>query len=269
MTTLFLFKPFIALLLAVSCCSLLGVFVLWKRVTYFGDCFSHASLLGVVLALILGFNQSLVLIIFAVLFGIIVAFLSRNFGAQNFSRNTLIAIFSYSLLALAIMLAKSGKEVGIEDYLFGYTSSVSNGEIITLAILCVITILYSAKFFQKILLSDISPDLAQVEGIKTIWLDCSFLVLLAIAIALSVPIIGAFLVTALLILPASIARVGSSSAKNMLILSVVVGIAAALFAIAASHFKHLALTPTLVLALGVIFVTSVMINQLLYTLKIK
>ena len=97
----FLIKPFAALMLISCSCSLLGVFVLWKKLSYFGDSLSHSILLGLLLGTIFGFNQIIALVLFAIIFAFLVGLNLQN---KYFSKDTIIAISSYFCVALAIVL---------------------------------------------------------------------------------------------------------------------------------------------------------------------
>lgn len=256
----FLIKPFIALILIGISCSLLGVFVLWKKLSYFGDAISHSILLGFVLGLAFNFNQIFILSFFAIFFAFLVGFLLSD---KNFSKDTIIAISSYFCLSLAAIINDfSATKVNFGHYIFGDILTVTNQEIIILAILAVLAVFYVIFAFKRILLINLNTDLAKVEGLKVELWQLSFLIILALTIAFCVKIVGIFLMTALLVLPAAIARIYANSAKNMMILSLILAvfILSTSFKIADSY--NLTVSSSAIFALSVIFAISLLFKKI-------
>jgi zinc transport system permease protein len=246
------FIPLLALILSAASCSLLGVFVLWKKLAYFGDAISHSILLGIVIGAIFDFNQVFSLVFFSIFFALLVSFCTKN---QHFSKDTMIAISSYICIALAIIFNTITKQnLNLSSYIFGDILTVSNDEIGALFIICLVIIFFTIFAFKKILLINVNADLAKIDGIRTEMWNILFLTLLAITIALSVRIVGIFLMTALLILPATIARLFATSALQMIIFSLLLGIfISAPSALIASNY-NLPIGAFTVLMFGVIFI---------------
>jgi zinc transport system permease protein len=256
---IFLIKPFIAIILIAIACSALGVFVLWKKLSYFGDALSHAILLGLGLGVVFEINQILTLVIFAIIFAIMVASLSRN---RFFSKDIIIMISSYFCVALAIILNDVWiKDFNFSSYIFGDVLAVSSQELYALAAITLAAIFYIIFAFKKILLIKINKDLAQIENIKTELWNLSFLILLALVIALSVRIVGVFLMTALLILPAAIARIFSTSAKQMMMLSVIFGIVVSAFSFKVATTYDITVGSTIIAIFSLIFIASSVIEK--------
>jgi zinc transport system permease protein len=255
----FLIKPFFAIILIAISCSLLGVFVLWKKLSYFGDSLSHSILLGLVLGVIFETNQLSALIIFALIFSFFVGLISQN---RYFSKDTIIVIMSYFCVALAVIANDIWiKNFYFTSYIFGDVLTVGNSEIKALIVVTIATIIYTIFAFKKILLINTNQDLAKIEGIKTEFWNLSFLFLLALVIALSVRIVGVFLMTALLILPAAIARIFSISAKQMMLLSVIIGISISAFSFKVAGNYDLTVSSTVIAIFSLLFISSLLIKK--------
>lgn len=255
----FLIQPFLAVTFIAISCSLLGVFVLWKKLSYFGDALSHSILLGLMFGVILEISQIFAIITFAIFFACLVWSISQN---RYFSKDTIIMISSYFCVALAIIFNDIWvQNFNFTSYIFGDILTVSSHETTALGVISILTIFYVIFAFRKILLTNINQDLAKIEGVKTeIW-NLSFLILLAIVIALSVRIVGIFLMTALLILPAAISRIFAISAKQMMILSLIIGTAiSALSFNVASHYD-LTVSSTIIAIFSVIFIASLLFKK--------
>ena len=254
MTAIFFVKPFLALILTAATSSLLGVFVLWKKLSYFGDAISHSILLGAALGAIFNLNPHFSLVIFAVIFALLVGFMAQN---RYFSKDTIITISSYFCVALAIVVNDlAGKDFDFSNYVFGDVLSVTNLDIIVLAGILITTIFFAIFAFKKILLMNLAPDLARIEGVKIELWNGIFLILLTLTIAMSVRVAGVLLVTALLVLPAAIARLFASSALQMLLLSLVSAIAVCAFSGAAAQYYQISAGALSVLALSLIFMVG-------------
>jgi zinc transport system permease protein len=250
----FLIKSFFAIILIAISCSIFGVFVLWKKLSYFGDALSHSILFGLVLGSMINLDQVVTLIIFSIFFALLVGFISQN---RYFSKDTIIMIASYFCIALAVLFNDIFlKNFSFETFIFGDILTVSNHEIIALVLVSFFVILYAIFAFRKILLININSDLAKISGIKIEFWNLSFLVLLAVLIAVSVQIVGVFLMTALLVLPAAIARIFSLSAKQMMLLSLVFGIVVSLFSFKLASDYDLTMSSTIIAVFSIIFMSS-------------
>lgn len=239
----------------------MGVFVLWKKLAYFGDGLSHSILLGFILGTLFDVNQILLLVSFSLFFAILVSLFAKN---NYFSKDTIIAISSYLCISLALILShNSVGHIDFESYITGDVTIAKNQELYYLAAICIFSIFYTIFAFKKILLMNVNQDFAAIEGIKTKLWDLSFLILLSLVISFSIKITGVFLMTALLVLPAAIARIFSSSAKQMMILSLIIGVITAIFSFNFATNYELAISPTTISTFCFIFIFSFIIKKII------
>lgn len=249
----FLLQPFFAVILVAISCSLLGVFVLWKKLFYFGDAMSHAILLGLVLGAFFNIDQAISLTIFAIFFAFVSQLLSRT---QYFSRGLIVMILSYFCIACAIIFNDlTLKDFNFNSYIFGDILSVGSLEVQYLAAIALVVIFYVIFSFKKILLINLNHDLAKISGINIEFWNISFSILLALVIAFSLQIIGIFLMTALLILPAALARLFSSSAPQMLAISLILSLTISIFAFGLAANYDLKVGSTIIACFSAIFIT--------------
>jgi zinc transport system permease protein len=256
----FLVNPFFAITLIAIASSLLGVFVLWKKLSYFGDALSHSILLGLVIGATIELNQVLAIIFFATIFAFLVRLISQN---RYFSKDVIIMILSYFCVALAVIFNDIWlKNFSFSSYIFGDILTATDLDVIALFTISLVTIFYVIFAFKKILLINVSEDLAKIEGVKVEFWNLSFLILLSIVVALSVRIVGVFLMTALLILPAAIARIFSLSAKHMIFLSPLIAILIATFSFKAAITYDLTISSAIVVIFSTIFITSLTLKKI-------
>lgn len=257
----FLLKPFFALILIATSCSLFGVFVLWKKLSYFGDALSHSILLGLVLGVIFESNQVLSIAIFSIFFASLIILISKN---RYFSKDALIMISSYFCVALAVIINDIWiKNFYFTSYIFGDILTVGTQDIIALIVVTIISISYTYLAFNKILLINLNSDLAKVEKVKTEFWNLSFLILLSLVIAFSVRIVGVFLMTALLILPAAISRIFAISPKQMIVFSFLISIVTSCAAFfVASNYELTVSSTIIVIFSGTFFIALLIKNNL-------
>jgi zinc transport system permease protein len=260
MIGLLLIPTLILILIAVAN-SLLGVFVLWKKLSYFGDGLSHSMLLGLIIGIIFSFNQVVITIFFGLFFALLVALLAK---IKYFSKDLIIAISSYFCMALALILSDvRNKNLNFNSYIFGDILTTNYQDLIALSLITLIVLLYVILAFKKILLININEDLAKIAGINVDFWNFSFLILLSLTIALSTKIVGVFLMTALLVLPAAIARNLSSGPLIMIILSLIIGVLFAVISLIISFSYDLSIAPTMIFCLSVAFIFSLLSRKLI------
>ncbi len=231
--------------------SLIGVFILWKRMSYFGDAISHSTILGLGISSIISLQPTYGIIIFVLFFAFLVNFIDR----ENFySKDSVIAILSYSSLALGlILMAIFPSQINLNNYLFGDIIVITKTEIFLIYLGSFLVVLAIIFWFKKLLLSTINQDLAIIEGINVGNMELKFLLLVALIIGISIKITGIFLITALLILPAAIARNFSKTPKQMLIITLIISVAANLLGLTISFFYDLPSAPSIISILAILF----------------
>lgn len=232
----------------------LGCIVLWKRLSYFGDAIAHSSLLGIVIGLLAFKYMTLIVVAFSILFAIILFFLRKD-GAND----AMIIIFSYGFLSLGLFLLvfiPHNNHIDVFSYLFG-DILLASYEDIAFVMICSAALLVWLYFrWKQLLLISINEDLATVRGINSQKIDLEFMTALAFFVALSVGIVGVFLIVALLVIPASSARNLSTSPGQMLILSILLGVLSLLGGIIGSYYLDTPSGPSIVLTSVVIFIFS-------------
>jgi zinc transport system permease protein len=111
-------------------------------------------------------------------------------------------------------------------------------------------------FWQRLLLLTLNEELAKAEGIQHMTYQLLFMLMIALAVSVSVQIVGVLLITSLLIIPPAIARVLANTPGQMVFQSIVVSIMAVVAGLSGSMYYDLATGPAIVIALGILFVLS-------------
>ena len=124
----------------------LGCFVVWRRMAYFGEATAHAAMLGVALSLAMQTD----VFIGALIFAIIMAWITTQLSGRNYAMDTLLGVFSHSFLAVGLVVVSflTGVRIDLMAYLFGDILAVSEfdlGVIWTGALVVVALILWRWK----------------------------------------------------------------------------------------------------------------------------
>ena len=161
----------------------LGAFVVWRKMAYFGDTLSHSALLGVALGIFLQINPYVAIVILTIILAVLMVWLESN---TQFSVDTLLGIIAHSCLSLGVVTVGLLKNVRVDlmSYLFGDLLAINFNDLpyIGTGVLIVLgTLLY---FWQALLSTTVSPELAQVEGINIKKMRFILMILTALTIAL-------------------------------------------------------------------------------------
>ena len=218
----FILRALAAGLLIATISGLLGSFVVWRRMSYFGDTLAHSSLLGIALGILLDINLQLALIASALLFAGMLLLLQRN---KSVATDTLLGILSHSTLAfgLLILALSDTVQVNLTGYLFGDLLTVSNTDILWILACSVLTSIVLLAFWNGFLAITVHEELARVEGVAVERLKALLVMLIALLIAVSMKIVGVLLITALLIIPPAAARKLAHTPEQMALGASVIG----------------------------------------------
>ena len=233
---------------------ILGSFVLWKNMTYFGDALSHSSLLGVTLGVLLNLNLSLAVVLISIIF--VLAF---NHNKLRYSSDTTLGILSYSALSLAIIVASGSKiKMDLMGYLFGDILVINIKDIYYLFVCMFVVLGWLYYNWSKLVLFSVSEELLQAEGVNIQVIRLSFTMILALFIAISFKIVGILLVTAMLVIPAASALSISRAPLQMIIYSIAIGCISVISGILVAVIFDLPTGPAIVLvSLGCFTITNI------------
>ena len=225
--------------------SVLGCFVIWKKMAYFGDSLAHASLLGVAIGILFSIDINLMILAVTICFALILGFLqNRNF----LSNDALLGILAHGGISLAMIVISfsDNADIDLEGFLFGSLLSIENKDI--LLIYLALIIIYPIIFlnWQKLILLTLNSDIACSMGINPAKYRIIFTILIAVTITITVKITGVLLVTSLLIIPASISRIISKSPNQMLLFSTIISVFSSILGSILSYQFDLILGPVII-----------------------
>jgi len=233
----------------------LGCFIVWRRMAYFGDTLSHAALLGVALSLLLQINTMLAVAAVCVLLATLLLLLRRR---ETLSSDSILGILAHSALALGLVCLSfmTWVRVDLLGLLFGDILSVTRLDIALIYGGGAISMGLLVLIWRQLFAATVSPELAASEGQRPERTELVFILLTAIVIAISLKIIGALLITALLIIPAAAARRISRSPEQMAVFAAIAGAIAVVGGLYSSLYYGTPSGPSIVVVATALFVLS-------------
>jgi len=242
-------------------CSLIGVFVVLKGMSYIGSGIAHGCLAGVALAFLMGWNPLLLSMISALIMVVLIELLNRN---SQLKMDTSIGVMFSFALALAVlfigMLKKYTPE--IMTYLFGNLLRVTTQDLWVMGTVSLLVILVIFLFFKELQFSTFDAEKAELSGIPSGLISLMLSILMALTIVVSLQAVGELLVLALIILPASTALQLTTSLKKMIWISMILGIFASLSGLIAAFYLDAPSGSTIVMLLGVAFFTAIFFKKI-------
>ena len=241
----------------------LGCFIVWRRLSYFGDTIAHSALLGVVIAYALDFNLIIAVFVVSCVLALSLLFLQRR---TNLPDDALLGLLAHSVLAIGLVLLGilSFIRIDLMGLLFGDILSVNFTDLLFVWIGGGIVLIVLILIWRPLFAGTVNLELAKAEGLNPDLANAIFTLLIASVIAISIKIVGILLITGLLIIPAAASRNLSSSPIQMAILSSIIGVASVVLGIQTSMIWNTPTGPTiLTITLGVFIATMLPLKKLL------
>ena len=244
----------------------LGCFVVWRRLSYFGDTLAHSALLGVTLAYSLEFNIAFSVFIISALIALILINLQKR---TNLPGDALLGLLAHSSLAVGLVVIGflSFIRFDIMGLLFGDILAVNVNDIITIWIGGAIILLILKLIWKSLFASTVNYELAEAEGLDPDKAKAIFTILMAAIIAISIKMVGLLLITGMLIIPAAMARNISNSPKQMILFSVIGGLLSVIMGLFTSLEFNTASGPSIIAASLFLFILSLL--KIKQSIKLK
>lgn len=203
---------------------LIGVFLVVRRQSLLADTLSHVSLAGIALGFFINMNPTLTTLFVVIVSAVVLEYLRMVY--QTYSEVSTAILMSGGLAtALVLMNANKGdSSMRIQQYLFGSIVTINQDQVIILGVLLILLVIIFSLFKRPMYVLTFDEDTAHVDGLPVRWMSLLFNVLTGVAITVMIPIAGALLVSAIMVLPAAISMRIGRSFNQVLVVSVVIGL---------------------------------------------
>lgn len=244
----------------------LGAFVVLKRMSFFGDGIAHASLAGVAIGILAGVSPFGVALAVGVAFAIAIFILERK---ANLTSDAIIGLIFTTGLALGVVLLsmQKGYQPELISFLFGNILTLGMSDVILIGIAAVVILGVIIATHRPFTLVVLDRTTAWLRGIPVGAYEFFFYIVLALAVVLGVKLLGIILVSALLIIPPTTAKLIAGSFKGLLITSGIAGEAAVLSGLVISYYADLPSGATIILAGASIFFIVLISKELVGALR--
>lgn len=232
----------------------LGAFVVWRRMAYFGDATAHAALLGVTLALATDLPVTAGVAIAAAAMAVTVAAAT----GRSYAMDTLLGVASHGALATGLVALSflAGVRVDVFAYLFGDILAVTRTDLAVIWSGAAAVIALLAWRWRNLLVATLDEDLAAAAGIAPARERLILTLALALLVAVALKVVGALLITAMLIIPAAAARAFARTPEAMAAGAALIGAASVLAGLAASLELDTPAGPSIVVAAVVLLMLA-------------
>jgi len=231
----FMMNAWITATIVAVVAGVVGYFVVLRGAAFPAHAIPKGAFAGAAGASLLGINTLIGLAVFSLLGALGIGSMGRR-GRQDVA--TALALVMMLALGAAFLSRTTEYEPQIYSLLFGEVLGVSTNQILPVLLLGIACIAAVAVIYRPLLLSSIVPEVAEARGVRSHRVEMCFLVIVALATAMTVPVVGALLIFSLMIGPPAAARSLTSRPGLAMIASVVIALVTVWVAIAAAYLYN-------------------------------
>ena len=233
-------------------CGLAGTYIVARRLLFISGGITHASFGGVGLGFYSGTNTVLMAVLFSVLSAFGVEWLSTK---QHVREDSAIAgVWSLGMaLGVIFIYLSPGYSPNLSAYLFGNILTISSADLWRMGGLAVVLAVVAGLFRREILYVAFDNDFARTQRLPVAFIEYAMMLFIALAIVLSIRMVGIMLLMSMLTLPQMIANLFTSRFTKIALGSMATGFLACLAGLAGSYFLDVPSGAFIVLVLAVFF----------------
>ena len=233
----------------------LGCFVVWRRLSYFGDTLAHSALLGVTMAYTLDLNIAISVFLISSVIALILIQLQKK---TNLPGDALLGLLAHSSLAVGLVVIGflTFIRFDIMGLLIGDILAVTTDDLLIIWTGGALILLVLKLIWKPLFASTVNYELAEAEGLNPDRAKAIFTILMAAVIAISIKMVGLLLITGMLIIPAAMARNISDSPQKMVIFSIIGGLLSVVLGLYSSLEFNTSSGPSIIAASLVLFILS-------------
>ena len=230
----------------------LGIFVTLRKMAFFSDGIAHAALAGAAIGLLTSFSPLLSALIFSMLLAGLIYWLEKK---SSLSSDSIIGILFTSGMALGIILIslRRGYQPELIGYLFGNILAIRRQDLILIVAISLLIMAFILSQKRKLTLLSLDREMAYMAGINPDFYQLLLYIMLAAALVLGIRVLGIILVSAILIIPVSTARLFSRSFKSLVLWTVLISEGVMIGGLLLSYYLNLPSGAVIVLTGSTVF----------------
>ena len=256
----FVMRGLIAGIIIAIIAPFIGIFLVLRRYSLIADTLSHVSFAGIAIGFLLGINPIITAIIASVLSSIAI---ERLRTSKKVYGESALSLFLSGSLAIAVVLISfyHGFNTNLTNYLFGSIVTVQQSDLTMIAGVSAAVLLLLIGFYKELIYISFDEDAAIVSGIPVRLINIILIILAALVVALSIPIIGILLISALIVIPVLTALQFRKSFQHTLIIAEAVSLLSVITGIIASFYLNLSTGGTIVIIALACFIFAFALNS--------
>lgn len=203
---------------------ILGLLLILRSQTLLADTLSHISLVGVALGMLLQGNLTFMTLCVVIIASVLLEYLRVTYA--NFTEVSVAMMMSVGMaIALILMdLNTNSANFQVDQYLFGSILLISDRNVMLLCGLSLIIVLLYLIFKKPLYVLSYDEATAHTSGLPVRWISVLFSVITGVAISIIMPIVGALLVSALIVIPSATAIKVSRSFTQAIAIGIVINL---------------------------------------------
>ena len=251
----YLSNAMMACVLSGITCGIIGTYIVARRMVFLCGGITHASFGGLGIAFYFGANPILGATVFAILSALGIEWSNSRSKIRPDSAIGMVWGIGMAIGAFFIALRPGYTSGDMANFLFGSILTVTNGDIIALAILSIVLIIGALLWHRPIMFAAFDRNFAEASGVPVKLINYAMAVITAITIVLSIRTMGIVLLISLLTMPVVTANLLFKNYKQIAPASVVVAVVAGVAGITLSYHAEVPSGPAIIFTLAMLFVT--------------
>lgn len=244
-------------------CPLMGMFIVFKRLSLIGDSLSHIALSGICGATLFGVNPILGSLIASSLAAILIDRLRTNL--KEYADLSIAIIMALGVGISGILISMSNVNFDLFSFMYGSIATVNKEDIVIIVLTALVIVFFIVSFFKELLFITFDEDNAKFSKIPVKFINTVFMVLVAASITITLRIVGVLLVSSLIAIPVATSIQIAKSFKNAMFYSILFGEVAIISGVIISFYFDLAPGGTIV----IISVMELLVISLVSKIKNK
>lgn len=253
----FMRRAFLAAAMIAVIAPCIGAPIVLKRLSSIGDATSHSALAGIALGLVFGINPILSAVIFSILAVLGIEALRKVFKFYGEIATVVVMSAGIGLTAVLSGFITNGSS-NLNSFLFGSIVAISDFEMYLTIGLGIAVIAVSALLYKELFFVTFDEEAARLSGVPVGTINFIIMTLTAITVSVASRVVGALMISSLLVIPVAAAMTIARSYKQTMVLSIIFAEIFTLAGLFISYYLDLRPGGTIVL-LGVIFLIIIML----------
>jgi len=227
-------------------CSVIGLFLVLRRQSLYGDALSHVAFGGIAVGLFANISPIWMAFIVSILASLGITKLRQS---AKISADSAVAVLLSSGLAIGVVLIglAGGFSLDLYSFLFGSILLISSQDQYMILIITAIVLAIMYKIYRKLIYIAFDEEQANVSGIDVARFNYLFIVLASVTVITSLRLVGVLLISSLIVIPNITAILFGKGFKKTALISIIIAILSVIGGIVTSYLINLAPGGTIVL----------------------